>query len=49
MTHIFVAEFENEEDRQYYNKTDPAHQELVQKLIKVAAKVQVVDFTPGVY
>ncbi|TLS26807.1 hypothetical protein PpBr36_04803 [Pyricularia pennisetigena] len=46
--YAFVCEFENAEDRDYYNQKDPAHLELVGSL-GIASKVQVIDFTPGVF
>lgn len=48
ITHAFVVEFENESDREYYVHTDPAHQEFVKGVLRVADKVQVIDFTHGV-
>jgi hypothetical protein len=49
ITHVFVVEFENEEDREYYVRSDPAHQAFVKSLDGVIEKAQVVDFTPGVF
>jgi hypothetical protein len=49
VTHVFVSEFENEEDREYYLNKDPAHLEFVKSLSGVVEKGQVVDFTPGVF
>ncbi|RHZ67972.1 Dabb family protein [Aspergillus thermomutatus] len=49
ITHVFVVEFENEDDREYYVRTDPAHQAFVRSLDGVVEKAQVVDFTPGVF
>ncbi|RHZ63827.1 hypothetical protein CDV55_107405 [Aspergillus turcosus] len=49
ITHVFVVEFENEDDREYYVRTDPAHQAFVKTLDGVIEKAQVVDFTPGVF
>lgn len=48
-THIFVSEFESEEDRAYYVNKDPAHLAFVKSLAGVVDKVQAVDFTPGVF
>ena len=42
-------EFENEEDRNYYVKTDEAHQAFVKSLGGLVAGVQVVDYLPGKY
>lgn len=49
ITHVFVSEFESEEDRAYYISKDPAHLAFVQSLGTVVAKAQAVDFTPGVF
>ncbi|TDZ15217.1 hypothetical protein Cob_v011769 [Colletotrichum orbiculare MAFF 240422] len=49
ITHVFVAEFESAEDREYYLHKDPAHLAFVQEAGKVALKVRVVDFTPGAF
>ena len=47
--HAFVSQFENEADRDYYLKEDPAHVEFVASLDGVIEGVQVVDYKPGVY
>lgn len=47
ITHAFVAEFENEEDRKYYLEKDPEHSAFVQRLLKATSSVQAVDFVPG--
>ncbi|KAI0813756.1 stress responsive A/B barrel domain-containing protein [Xylaria sp. FL0064] len=47
ISHCFVAKFENEEDRKYYIKNDPAHREFVMGVKDKVDKIQVVDFTPG--
>lgn len=44
-----MSEFENEQDREYYVNEDPAHLSFVKSLAGVVSKVQVVDFTPGVF
>lgn len=49
ITHAFVVEFANEEDRQYYVEKDPAHLGFIQNVIPHAVKAQVIDFTPGVF
>jgi hypothetical protein len=49
VTHVFVIEFENEEDRKYYLEKDPAHLGFVGSIGGVVAKAQVVDFVPGVF
>jgi len=47
VTHAFVMEFENEEDREYYLEKDPQHLLFVKSLEGKVAIVQVVDFEPG--
>ena len=42
-------QFASAEDRDYYAFTDPVHQEFVRGIIPYAAKVQVNDFTDGVF
>jgi hypothetical protein len=49
ITHAFIEEFENEEDRKYYLEKDPAHLEFVKSVGGVVKRAQVVDFTPGVF
>ncbi|OIW26866.1 stress responsive A/B barrel domain protein [Coniochaeta ligniaria NRRL 30616] len=49
ITHVFVSEFENEEDVAYYTHKDPAHLAFVKSLGAVVSKVQVVDFAAGVF
>jgi hypothetical protein len=49
MTHIFVVEFANEEDRTYYLEKDPVHLGFVKSIGGVVKNAQVVDFTPGVF
>ncbi|KUJ15011.1 uncharacterized protein LY89DRAFT_686591 [Mollisia scopiformis] len=49
MTHIFVEEFENEQDREYYLNKDPVHLAFVKSIGDVVKTAQVVDFTPGVF
>jgi len=49
ITHVFVSEFDSEEDRQYYLNKDPAHLAFVKSLAGVVEKVQSVDFAPGVF
>ncbi|EED17446.1 conserved hypothetical protein [Talaromyces stipitatus ATCC 10500] len=42
-THIFIEEFKNEQDRNYYLKKDPAHRDfgkIVEPLVKSAQSVQ---------
>ncbi|KAG8157848.1 hypothetical protein KVR01_012510 [Diaporthe batatas] len=49
ISHVFISEFENEKDREYYLNEDPAHLAFVKSLDGVVATAQVVDFTPGVF
>ncbi|KAI4861127.1 stress responsive A/B barrel domain protein [Hypoxylon rubiginosum] len=49
LTHAFIAQFENEEDRKYYLEADPAHREFVTSIKDIVDKAQVIDFTPGVF
>ncbi len=49
ISHVFVSEFESDGDRKYYLEKDPAHLAFVQSIAGVVAKVQVVDFSPGVF
>jgi len=49
MTHGFVFEFENEEDRNYYLKTDPSHDEFKASVKDALEHAQVVDFVPGIF
>ena len=49
LTHGFVVYFESVEDRDYYVKKDPAHQEFVKSLGDIMAGARVLDFEPGVF
>ncbi|RYP78388.1 hypothetical protein DL771_000573 [Monosporascus sp. 5C6A] len=49
MTHGYICEFDNEEDRAYYLEEDPAHKEWVQHVKPYIAGAQVIDFVPGVH
>ncbi len=49
ITHGFVAEFASVEDRDYYTKSDPAHQAFVKTLDKIVVKAIVVDFVNKQY
>lgn len=49
-THLFVMEFENLEDRNYYVSQDPTHQGYIKTLLDLPiGEVQVLDFTEGGY
>jgi hypothetical protein len=43
---VFVVDFANEEDRDYYLDTDHAHQEFKKLAGKTAESVVVLDFVP---
>lgn len=49
ITHGFVVEFASVADRDYYVKTDPAHQAFVKTLDGLVVKAIVVDFLNGEY
>ncbi|OTB00798.1 hypothetical protein M426DRAFT_324040 [Hypoxylon sp. CI-4A] len=49
MTHIFISQFDIDEDRKYYLGEDPAHLEFIDSIQDLVEKIQVVDFTPGVF
>ena len=49
MSHAFVVEFENVEDRDYYVNDNPVHDEFKKLAGKVLEKAQVVDFTDGIF
>lgn len=49
ITHAFVMEFANAEDRAYYVSNDPAHQAFMKSLGGIVEKAQVIDFTDRVY
>ncbi|PGH20810.1 hypothetical protein AJ80_03437 [Polytolypa hystricis UAMH7299] len=49
ITHAFVVEFSSVDDRDYYVQTDPSHQAFVKSLDGIIGKVQVIDFTAGVF
>lgn len=42
-------EFNSAEDRDYYVRTDPAHQAFVKSIGGLVEKAIVVDFSNGVY
>ncbi|PYI10635.1 dabb-domain-containing protein [Aspergillus sclerotiicarbonarius CBS 121057] len=49
ITHVFVMQFENNQDREYYLTKDPAHIGFVKSIDGLVEKIQVVDFTEGVF
>jgi len=48
-SHTYILEFNNEEDRNYYIKHDPAHMAFGHSLTGLVQKVMVMDFLPGVF
>lgn len=49
ITHAFVVEFANKEDRDYYVQKDPVHQAFIKSLDGVIEKTQVIDFADRVF
>jgi len=51
LTHGFVVEFEDEEDRDYYVHKDPAHLDFVKYVTDsgVVEGITVIDFVPGIF
>jgi hypothetical protein len=49
ITHGFVVEFDNEEDREYYLDKDPAHLSFKESVGALLDRAQVIDFEPGKY
>jgi len=49
LTHGFVVESDNEEDRKYYLKDDPAHMAFVKGVGEVVNSITVLDFVPGLF
>ncbi|EER28105.1 hypothetical protein D8B26_006769 [Coccidioides posadasii str. Silveira] len=47
MTHAFVVELANAEDRDYFTKEDPAHKAYGQSVASYLDKVLVFDFVDG--
>ncbi|KAF5693630.1 stress responsive A B barrel domain-containing protein [Fusarium denticulatum] len=43
ITHAFVIQFDNPEDRDYYALKDPAHLAVVAELGPLVEKVQIID------
>lgn len=48
-THVFVVEFESEEDRDYYVKEDPVHKAFKAGLEGKIKEALVVDFERGIF
>ena len=49
ITHAFIVEFDSTEHRDYYDSEDLAHAAFKEIAGKIVEKVQVVDFTNGVF
>ncbi|KAF2204255.1 hypothetical protein GQ43DRAFT_365022 [Delitschia confertaspora ATCC 74209] len=49
MTHAFVLQFENTEDRDYYVDEDPAHAAFKKQAAAILEKSQVIDFKDNVF
>ncbi|KAK4665013.1 uncharacterized protein QC763_509730 [Podospora pseudopauciseta] len=47
VTHAFVSEFDSDEDREYYLKTDPAYAAFWEGAKGIVEKTEVVGFMPG--
>ncbi|SPJ78808.1 uncharacterized protein FTOL_07199 [Fusarium torulosum] len=43
ITHAFVIQFDNTDDRDYYALKDPAHLAVVEELGPLVEKVQIID------
>lgn len=49
LTHAFVVQFANPDDRNYYVETDPAHRAFRKTIEPLVEKVTVLDFTHGTF
>ncbi|KAK6540580.1 hypothetical protein TWF694_009370 [Orbilia ellipsospora] len=49
MTHGFILEFKNEDDRNYFLQEDPSHKKFVEAIIPQNSDFLVLDFTEEVY
>lgn len=50
MTHVFIVEFEDEENHRVYRSEENLPQkEFAETLSKLAANYTILDFTPGVF
>ncbi|KAJ9219107.1 hypothetical protein DTO271D3_5742 [Paecilomyces variotii] len=49
MTHAFIMEFANTEDRDYYVQKDPIHLGFIKVAGEILEKTQIVDFIDGVF
>lgn len=48
-THVFLMEFENEEQRDYYQTKDPVHKEFIKTVMPMVKNGLGVDFVAGVF
>ena len=46
---VFIIEFNNEDDRQFFVEKDVVHKQFIEKNISHMAKAQVLPFSPGVF
>lgn len=49
MSHGYILEFKDEEDRQYFLDKDPSHQAFVEAISKESDDYLVLDFTPDLF
>lgn len=49
MTHAFVVQFENTDDRNYYVEQDPAHLAFKKEIEPLVEKITVLDYVSGVF
>lgn len=49
MSHGYILEFKEEEDRQYFLDKDPSHQDFIAAISKESDDYLVLDFTPSVF
>jgi Stress responsive A/B Barrel Domain. len=47
LTHAFVVQFENHNDRDYYVQHDPVHKAFKKEIEPIIEKVTVLDFING--
>ncbi|KFY59675.1 hypothetical protein V496_05580 [Pseudogymnoascus sp. VKM F-4515 (FW-2607)] len=49
LTHGYILEFKDDEDRDYFLDKDPSHKAFVDAISQESDDYLVLDFTPGVY
>lgn len=49
MSHGYILEFKNQQDRQYFLDEDPSHQAFVSAISEESDEYMVFDFTPGIF